>query len=155
VPEGIADNPGCLNFQALSPQEFRGPTFRVGPLDFTNPTDPTSGLPIPITLEKRPEDKDGLPELYVGFSQDTGGYQPLLVDLPQARFPKGVKEVSVELRHFNKASIRALDGQGRVLDEVTQPGQGTRVVLPLRGPDIRRLQFNVVETLVYKICWAP
>jgi hypothetical protein len=103
----------------------------------------------------RGEDRDGKPELYVGFSQDNAGYQPLFVDFPQTSFPNGVRNIRIELQHFNRATVRAIDGLGRVIDEVTQPNQRTRAVLQLGGPGMRRLQFNAVETLMYSICWVP
>ncbi|NUO81491.1 hypothetical protein HUU05_15550 [candidate division KSB1 bacterium] len=151
----------CLDFQAIAtfPQTFAGPTFTVtttppNSLIFTNPIDP-SGAIMPITLEDRVEDLDGKPELNVGFSRDTGGYRPMFVEFPAANFPNGVKDVTVELQHFASATMLALDNSGGVINTVTQPAQKTRVVLSLPGPKIRKLQFNVVETLVYKICWTP
>ena len=151
----------CLDFQTITPfpQTFPGPTFTVtttpsNPLLFTNPIDP-SGAIMPINLEDRVEDQDGKPELNVGFSRDTGGYRPMFVEFPAASFPNGVKDVTVELQHFASATILALDNSGGVINTVTQPAQGTRAALTLSGPKIRKLQFNTVETLVYKICWTP
>ncbi|HEX8231681.1 MAG TPA: hypothetical protein VF826_20560 [Chloroflexia bacterium] len=146
---------GCLDFQALQPQKFTGINFRLYPLEFTNPLAMTATQALPLELVDRGEDKDGKPELYVPFSLDTGGFKPMFVDFPLSGFPNGVKNVSIELQHFNSASVRALDGLGRVLDEVSQPNQRTRAALQAGGPSIRRLQFNVVETLIYKICWVP
>lgn len=151
----------CLDFQTITnfPQSFPGPTFTVSSvpnnsLIFINPKDP-SGNSMPITLEDRVEDQDGKPELSVGFSRDTGGYQPLFVEFPAASFPDGVKDVTVELMHFASATILALDSSGKVINSATEPTQKNRTVLTLTGQNIRRLQFNVVETLVYKICWIP
>lgn len=151
----------CLDFQTITPfpQNFLGPSFTVttvppNPLVFTNPRDP-NGNPMPITLEDRSEDKDGKPELNVGFSRDAGGYQPLFVEFPPASFPNGVKDVKVELMHFASATILALDSGGSVISTATQPTQKIRVVLSLPGKNIRKLQFNTIETLVYKICWIP
>lgn len=149
----------CLDFQIISsfPQTFPGPTFTVtsvpgNSLVFTNPKDP-GGNPIAITLEDRVEDQDGKPELNVGFSKDTDGYQPLFVEFPLTGYPNGVKDVEVELMHFASATILALDSGGNVISTATQPVQNTRTVLSLPGQNIRRLQFNMIETLVYKICW--
>ncbi len=151
----------CLDFQAITtfPQNFPGPSFTVttvppNPLVFTNPRDP-SGASMQITVEDRVEDRDGKPELNVGFSRDTGGYQPLYVEFPPASFPNGVKDVEVELMHFASATILALDSGGGVINTATQPTQKTRAVLSLPGKNIRKLQFNTTETLVYKICWLP
>jgi hypothetical protein len=144
----------CLNLQTLPPQQFPGPTFSLGGLTFTNPRD-QNGQPEPLELVDRPEDRDGKPELNVGFSQDQGGFRPLFVDFPAATFPNGVTEASVELQHFARATILALDNAGKVLDTVPQPNSKTRAFLTLHGPGIHRLQLNIVETLVYSICWVP
>jgi hypothetical protein len=146
---------GCLDLQTLQPQQFPGPTFSLYPLNFTNPRVLTKSQALPLALVDRQEDLDGKPELYVGFSKDGAVDQPLFVDFPQAPFPKGVRNVDVELRHFNAANVLAVDSLGRVVDSVTQPTQDIRATLKLGGPDIRRLQFNVIETLIYKICWVP
>jgi len=55
--------------------------------------------------------------------------------------------------HTAGATIIALDSGGKVISSATQPTQNTRVVLSLPGQNIRKLQFNMIETLVYKICW--
>jgi hypothetical protein len=146
----------CLDIQALTPfpQTFPGPMFSLAPLDFTNPIDP-SGMSLSIDLTDRPEDLDGKPELSVGFSSDVGGYQPLFAEFPSTTFPTGVKDVTVELMHFNSATVLALDNGGAVVGTATQPTQNMRASLLLTGSGIRKLQFNVVETLLYKICWVP
>lgn len=147
--------PNCLDFQALTPfpQTFPGPTFTLAPLDFTNPRNP-AGVPMSIELTDRPEDWDGKPELNVGFSGDGGGYQPLFAEFPSTAFPNGVRDVSVELRHFAGATVLALDAAGAVVSTATQPTQNVRAPLSLPGSGISRLQFNTVETLLYKICWT-
>jgi hypothetical protein len=146
----------CLDLQTLTPfpQTFAGPTFSLAPLDFTNPVD-QAGAPMAITLEDRPEDLDGNPELWVGFSSDVGGFQPMFVDFPAASFPNGVNDVLVQLRQFASATIASLDKSGGVISTATQPTQNVRVDLKLPGSGIRRLQFNVTETMIYKICWVP
>lgn len=155
-PRRLTMAPGgsCLDFQSLTPfpQTFAGPTFVIPPLDFTNPKNP-NGTAIPIQLTDRGEDLDGRPELYVGFSRDSGGYQPLFATFPQGAFPAGVRTASIELRHFNSATVLAL-GTGGVISQATQSTQNTRVTLNLSGPSIRRIQFNTIETLVYRICWT-
>lgn len=152
--------PTCLDFQAITPfpQNFPGPSFTVttvppNPLVFTNPVD-LSGNPVPIILEDRVEDQDGKPELYVGYSRDTSGYQPLFVEFPAASFPNGVQDVEVELMHTASVTILALDGGGSVIATATAT-LSNRAVLSLLGQNIRKLQFNAIETLVYKICWIP
>ena len=145
----------CVDFQSLTPfpQNFTGPTFSFTPLDFVNPTDP-NGTPLLVQLTDRTEDLDGRPELYVAFSRDGAGYRPLFVDFPASGFPSGVPRATVELRHFNSAQILARNAAGAVISQASQPTQNTRVTLSLAGPGIRRLQFNTIETLVYRICWA-
>lgn len=144
----------CLDFQSITPfpQTFPGPTFAIAPLDFTNPRNP-NGASIPVQLTDRGEDLDGRPELYVGFSRDSAGYQPLFAMFPQSGFPAGVRSATVELRHFNSATVLAL-GTAGVISQASQPTQNTRVNLTLSGPGIRRIQFNTIETLVYRICWT-
>ena len=143
----------CLDIQALMPfpQTFPGPTFALAPLDFTNPMDPL-GVPAPIELMD--QDLDGKPELLVGNSLDVGGFQPLFAEFPSLSFPTGVKDVSVELMHSASATVLALDSGGAVVSTATQPTQHVRATILLKGSGIRRLQFNVVETLLYKICWT-
>ena len=150
---------GCssrvVDFQSITtfPQTFEGLTFELLPLVFTNPK--AGGTPLPITLEDRVEDKDGKPELNIGYSNDEGTYEPLFVDFPEASFPSGVKFAFVELRHFHSAEILALDNIGKVIATAAQQDQDMRVTLALGGNGIRRLQFTTIETLVYKISWKP
>jgi len=152
------EDPGCIHFQDLTgfPNTFGGPTFTFSriPLAFVNPKDP-NGNPVSVTLEDRPEDQDGKPELFVGFSTDSGGHQPLFVEFPSSTFPDGVKVVLVELKHFAAAEIKALDISGNVIDRAMQPNQNARghLLLEGHGKGIHKLQFNATETLVYQICW--
>lgn len=149
----------CLDFQSITsfPQTFPGPTFTVAtvpnnPLGFTNPIEP-AGNYTPITLDDR--DNDGNPELYVGVSKDRGGYLPLYVEFPPADFPYGVQDVAVELMTGASDTVMELDNWGNVISTASQPTHNIRTTLPLSGQNIRKLQFNMVETMVYKICWIP
>jgi hypothetical protein len=143
----------CIDFQSVQPfpQTFGGPTFTFAPLDFHNPQ--RGGNPQPMILADRVEDQDNRPELNVGFSRTTPGYQPLIVNFPSNVFPGGVGTVHVELRHFASATVGARDAAGGVVSTVSQPAQDTRAFLTLQGPGITSLEFEAVETLLYQVCW--
>ena len=150
----LASGSTCVDFQAVTPfpQTFAGPAFTIGQLAFQNPTQ--GGTPRPLNLEDRVEDHDGKPELFVGFSRTTGSYMPLVVRFPSAAFPQGVRTAYVRLQHFSSARVIAKNTSGATVAVASQPTQHSVAVLTLRGPQIARIEFDAVETLVYDICWV-
>jgi hypothetical protein len=145
----------CIDFQAQAPQTFPGPDFAVGPLLITNPLD-SSGTPLELGIADRGEDTDGLPELYVGYSDNASGWTPMRVTFLPAWFPDGAEAVSVTLRHFNSAEVIALADDGSQLDAASVSSQDVRTTLVVEGggTPIRELEWVMVETLVYEVCWG-
>jgi len=70
-------------------------------------------------------------------------------------FPCEASDLSVGFRRFACATVSALDNTGAVVSIATQPTQNVRAFLALPGLGIHKLHLNVVETLLYKICWIP
>jgi hypothetical protein len=142
----------CVNMQTMAPQSFAGPTFVLGPIEFTNPT--LGGSPDHIDVVDRIEARDGKPEMSVGFSQSVTGRTPLLATFVQAKFPQGVGAVVVDVQHWARPLIvEALNPSGNVVGTATQAAQNQRVKLTLAAPGISALRFEAVEAHLYEMCW--
>jgi len=66
-------------------------------------------MSLSIDLTNRPEDLDGRLELFVGFSLDTGGYQPLFAEFPPTSFPNGVRDVELAIYGPNNTVLKLPD----------------------------------------------
>lgn len=148
VPPPPPPGATCSDFQILPfPQTFPGPNFVLGGLTFTNPT--SSGAPVTMQLVDRTEDHDFRPELYVGYSLSGPTTTPLYL-----KFATPPMSVWVDLEHFDRATVVALDPTGVVVGSATQPTQKTRTFLSLFSQRrIALVRFEAVETLLYRVCW--
>lgn len=140
VPAGYQ----CEDFQSYPfPQTFAGPFATIGRFDFRNAF--SNGAVTPLQLVDRVEDKDGRPELSVGFSSKASGNLPLTIGLPTRNFPSVPADILVEFQHFAHMTVSTVGGNSGTL-----PAR-TRAFVNLKGT--RVIQFDGSETLLYRICW--